>query len=190
MRQAGFTLVEVLVAMAIMGILMAVAMPEVASFLQTNKMKAATSEVYSGVQLARAEAVRRNLPVVFGLTDTVVALNAVAAPAYSTTGTNWVVGFQDPSINAYRVIASRSSVDGKSGITVAASGGSITFNALGATTLGATATIDVTNPQAGTCVANGGTVRCLRIAVTAGGQSRICDPSIATTNVADSRVCP
>ena len=190
MRQSGFTLVEVLVAMAIMGILMAVAMPEVASFLQTNKMKAAASDVFSGVQLARAEAVRRNLPVQFGLTASPVALNAVAAPVYSASGTNWVVGFQDPAINAYRVITSRSAADGKSGITVTAPTASITYTALGATTLGATAVIDVKNPAAGTCLADGGTVRCLRIAITAGGQSRICDPSISAANVADSRVCP
>jgi type IV fimbrial biogenesis protein FimT len=70
--------------------------------------------------------------------------------------------------------------------------GSLRFTPLGrvdATTLpgGSVATFSVTNPRGGTCQADGGDMRCLRIVVTTGGQVRMCDPAVEA--VGDPRRC-
>jgi type IV fimbrial biogenesis protein FimT len=57
---AGFTLVEAVVALAIMAVLMAVGIPSLSGWLQARKAAAAASFYKEGFQLARAQAVTHN----------------------------------------------------------------------------------------------------------------------------------
>lgn len=57
-RASGFTLLEVLVVIAIMGILMAVGVPGIKNLLNVQKMKSATFDLVTTAMLARSEAIK------------------------------------------------------------------------------------------------------------------------------------
>jgi type IV fimbrial biogenesis protein FimT len=51
------------------------------------------------------------------------------------------------------------------------------------------ATFDFSNPNAGACATSGGgggPIRCLRVRLSRGGQTRMCDPAVDAT---DTRSC-
>jgi type IV fimbrial biogenesis protein FimT len=62
-RAAGFTLIELMVVVAIIVILGAVAMPSLAGLVANQRARAASADLYAGLTLARSEAIKRNLPV-------------------------------------------------------------------------------------------------------------------------------
>lgn len=64
-RQAGFTLVELLITMLVLAIMMRVAMPAFATWIGNVQLRASAESVLGGLNLARAEALRRNARVMF-----------------------------------------------------------------------------------------------------------------------------
>ncbi len=58
--QKGFTLVEVIVVVALIGILAAIAVPSFLSWLPNMRLKAATRDLYSNMQKIRMEAIKTN----------------------------------------------------------------------------------------------------------------------------------
>jgi len=182
----GFTIVELMIGVALLAILLGIAGPSFATWVQNTQIRTMSEAVQNGLHRARAEAVGRNAPVRFELMTT---LDNTCAP--STTGRNWVVSMDGATANcastnmadaaapvAPRLIQARPSGDGSRNAVVAASQSSIAFNGLGRVTPvpAADITIDITNPTGGTCAGSGGSMRCLRVVVTAGGQVRMCDP--------------
>ena len=86
-RQRGFTLIELMVAVAIMGILLAFAIPNFETFVNTNRLAAAANEMIASIQTARMESLRRNNRVVVCLSAT----PGSATPSCATTGiTGWI----------------------------------------------------------------------------------------------------
>ncbi len=65
----GFTLIELIVAMAMVGILVAIAVPSFASLVNGNRLTASVNELAAGIQSARMEAIRRNSRVVLCRSD-------------------------------------------------------------------------------------------------------------------------
>jgi len=61
--QRGFTLIELMVTLAVMVVLMAVAVPSITDFAANNRVTAAKSAFSSSVALARTEAARRGIQV-------------------------------------------------------------------------------------------------------------------------------
>jgi prepilin-type N-terminal cleavage/methylation domain-containing protein len=64
MHPRGFTLVELLVVMTISAILIAAAVPSFVWFMATSRTSDSTNTLLAGLQLARSEAIRRNMVVV------------------------------------------------------------------------------------------------------------------------------
>ncbi|WP_279512678.1 GspH/FimT family pseudopilin [Luteimonas aestuarii] len=70
MGETGFTLIELMVTVAVVGILAMVAVPAMTSLVNGNRLAGMTGEVTSSLQLARSEAIRRNARVtICGSTD-------------------------------------------------------------------------------------------------------------------------
>ena len=182
-RQAGMTLIELMIGIVVLGILLALGVPTFSRWTQSSQIRNAAEAIHNGLMLARAEAVRRNTAVRFQLVTT-----TTSACALSDTGTNWVVSLDSPagacdaapSDNvAPRIVQVRSAAEGSRNAAVNAGGVSlITFNGTGQATGGAPAAINVTNPTGGAC-APGGPMRCMRVTVATGGQIRMCDPARA-----------
>jgi prepilin-type N-terminal cleavage/methylation domain-containing protein len=62
-KQRGFTLWELMVAVAVAGIVLGFGVPSFTEFVRNNAMTSAANDVVGGVLLARAEAVKRQVPV-------------------------------------------------------------------------------------------------------------------------------
>jgi Tfp pilus assembly protein FimT len=63
-RAAAFTVLELLVTLAVAAILLLTAVPSFQQYTQRQNMKAAVNSLHNGLLLARNEAVHRNVPVV------------------------------------------------------------------------------------------------------------------------------
>ena len=189
--EGGFTLVELLVGIGLVALLLALGMPSMSTYIQNNKISSAASNYYSGLQLARTEAIRANVPVEFVMTN---ATGVAAAP--SLAGRNWVVRAVPPAPDVPRLIDQKVAIEGEGvgapavqiNMSVAPVGfdGRITFNGFGAPTDNPYS-LDITNPVLGLC-APAGLARCKRINVNSGGQINACDP-ILVPGSGDSRAC-
>ena len=192
-RRQGFSLVELVIGLAIFAILLGLAAPSYSTWIINTRVRNAAEAALNGLQLARAEAVRRNATIRFSMTD-----DLSNACALSTTGANWVVSFDTPvslcaspllsdavdstTAAAPRLIERRSVTDGSAGVSVLGTQSAIAFNGLGrvAPVPAATITMNFTNPAAGACATTGGgggPIRCMRIEVSVAGQVRMCDPA-------------
>lgn len=68
-RQRGVTLLELIVGIVMMSFLLAMGIPSFSSWIRNTQNRTAAESVLNGLQMARAEAVRRNTLVRFTLTD-------------------------------------------------------------------------------------------------------------------------
>jgi len=199
LTQAGVTLIELIVVMVLVGVFIAMSAPIFTAWMQDARIRTTASTISAGLQLAKAEAVSRNTLVRFQLTTTLDA-----GCALSVNGSNWVINMvaaanagansvegscdSAPSTTAPpQILHTRSAQDGGGSSQVAASDSAIIFNGLGRQSAqGAAApaltTFDISNPSAGQCAADSGSVTCLRVIVTAAGQVRMCNPVLAATD--------
>lgn len=181
---SGFTAIEIMIVVLIMGVMLAAGVPSLTAYLTNSKIQATAQSFMSGLQQARSEAVRRNVNVSFVLTagavDDVAATSVVA-------GKNWIVVAPKPDApTENEIINSKSSAEG-SAAKVSISGGvsMVTFTSLGGTNLGAP-TVFTFGFDGKTC---GTDTRCLNVVVTPGGRTQMCDPAVASTALGDSRRC-
>jgi type IV fimbrial biogenesis protein FimT len=92
-RQRGFTLIEILVAVAILGILAALAMPSFTNTIRRFRADAVRDDFIASLQLARSEAIRRGLPDGTPITMTRTPSSATCAVVTTTPGV-WSCGWQ------------------------------------------------------------------------------------------------
>lgn len=177
--QRGFTLIELLIGIAMVAMVLKFGLPGLGQWIQSSQIRNASESIVSGLQLARSEAVGRNTNVQFVLSSLVGG--GVAS--------DWTVNCVTPSVNCpgasmtQTEIQKRSAAEGSANAQVTAGQSTIVFNGMGRVTPTPAANIvlNVTNPTGGTCAASSGTMRCLRITVSAGGQVRMCDPALSVS---------
>lgn len=187
-RSRGFTLIELVVTIALMTVLFGLAVPAFGEWIRNARVRTAADALQNGVRTAQAEALRRNRQVVFFLT------NAQPAAGISATanGRNWslqtVARFDDADPE---FIQGGALADSASGVTITGpialcfnSNGRLVTNAndSGPTGTGVTnATCDAADPTPFDLTMTD--ARALRVTVTLGGQVRMCDParSLATS---------
>lgn len=84
----GFTLVELLVVLAVGAILLTIAIPGYAFLVNGSRLAAVTNDLVTALQLARSEAIKRGMRVTVCKTS-----NAMAAPPVCDTTTSWQQGW-------------------------------------------------------------------------------------------------
>ncbi|MES2251742.1 MAG: GspH/FimT family pseudopilin [Pseudomonadota bacterium] len=198
-RQRGFTLVELVVTIAVLALILFAAMPSIGSWLENTRIRNVADSLQNGLQLARGEAVRRNQSVSLWL----VSLNdpAVLSDDCSLSGASgaWIVSVNSPvghcadapSTNSSpMIVTGRASGDSGGRVSVAAvqsadgstEGTRVTFNGFGrVANTDAIGQIDVTGTTTG--------ARALRIVVSPSGAVRMCEPAIVDSAAKDPRKC-
>lgn len=170
-KRNGFTLIELVIALAVAAILLSIGVPSFISFIANSQIRTASQSILDGLNLTRAEAIRRNERVYFQF----------------GTGSSWSV-----ITNSGATIQTRSSSEGSSNIIITktpSTSSRITFNALGRAVNNADASsrlnsIDIDVPSS---FLDSSISKELRITITDGGSIRMCDPNISTTG--DPRKC-
>ncbi len=96
-RPRGFTLLELMIALSVAGIIVALAIPSMRDFIRNNRLTGAANDMLHSIQVARSEAVKRQNGnvVVCGTADPTVADAALTCSYTSFAG--WFV-FQDSTI--------------------------------------------------------------------------------------------
>ncbi len=168
-RARGFTLIEMMVVVAIIGLLMLVALPSYNRWIANTQIRTAAESIQNGLRLAASEAVSRNRQV-----DLVLTLDAAptAASAADPAGQSWAV--RVPAA-VPQLVDSKPAAEGTRTVVVASSTGMVSFSGLGRLTPGSAAvTINFTNPP--------NADRPLRVTVSTGGRVRMCDPAFPATD--------
>lgn len=174
----GYSLVELMVAVAVVGVLMAAAVPSFTQWIANARVRTTAESIQNGLMLAKAEAVRRNAKVQFLLTSSAPTVANVGSVALAT-GTSWMVRvYKASAYTSSDFIQGRSSAEG--GLNTAVTAGQPDFVFSGIARLWPIPAADVSINISGT-----GSNRPLRITVTRGSAIRMCDPalSIATSTM-------
>lgn len=77
----GFTLIELMIAIAILGIALGIALPSYRDFVAASRVRTATFDLMAMLTLARSEAIKRNGNVALELDASGWSVVVVAAPA-------------------------------------------------------------------------------------------------------------
>lgn len=170
-RQAGMSIVEVLVAMVVLAVMLTAAVPAYTAWVQNTQIRTAAESIKNGIQLARAEAIQTNRLVRFNI----------------TAGSGWKVNPEDDP-DKDPPIAERAHNDGSPNVTIAtipADATEIVFDSFGrvVTPPFPLSQVEIDNPV----IVSADDKRILRIVITTAGSARLCDPKILSPS--DTRRC-
>ncbi|MBU1214278.1 MAG: GspH/FimT family pseudopilin [Gammaproteobacteria bacterium] len=165
--QSGFSLIELMIGIAILAILASVAAPSFQVWLQNSQIRNAAESIVNGLQRARSEAVGRNTNMEFVLIG---------------NDSSWVV-----RVAKGTVIEQRSSGEGSRNVTATPTPGTsntVTYNSFGS--ILAINPVDGTAPftrvDVDSAVLPAAESQELRITLGVGGNIRMCDPNVSPPN--------
>lgn len=160
----GFTMIEMLITVAIVALLATLAAPSFKVMLASAQIRTAGQAMYDGLQLARVEAIRRNERVIF------------------TKGTqiDWTITVESDGSS----VQARSSAEGSPAVLVTvtpANATRVTFDGLGRLRPNTDASSSMSQLDANvpTSLIPAANSHELRITISSGGAIRLCDPNVA-----------
>ena len=177
-KSRGFTLVELMVVMVILGIFLAIATPLFREMLVNFRIRALTESVLNGLQLARSSAVQRNENVQF---------------EFAQDAGTYTLGWTVKTENGGTVIQSRSPGESSTVLVVGAlpnNATMVTFSGMGRVVPNnpVSDSINTIDVDASTSVISAAESRDLRVRVLSGGLVKMCNPNITVTT--DVTYCP
>jgi type IV fimbrial biogenesis protein FimT len=173
-KNLGFTLIELMVAVSVIGIVMAFSLPSFSTWIQDSKTRTIAESLQNGIRIAQVEAVNKGRQVAFFVTTAQPSSSAAA----STTGSNWGVRVVVPTQADADGYIQGAVLNGEGGsVVVTASAAEIRFNSIGRLTNSTSlVTYDIANPKG---------ERSLRVVVSSSGSVRMCDPSKSIATAPD-----
>lgn len=187
----GFTVIEMMITIAIVLVILALAAPSFRTFLQNAQIRTAAESTQAGLHFAKSEALRRNTRVTYWAVN-----DLTSGCSLSNGGKSWVVSIANPAsacnetpeahdaepdtYTAHRIFQTRSSNEGSPDINVVANSSCITFNGFGR--------IEATCPGGGAPISSiaitstAPNTRTLNIRVSSGGSIRMCNPAVLSVN--------
>ena len=196
----GFTIIEMAIAMAIFGFLLAAALPSIGVWMDNARIRNVAESLQNGLQTARAEAVRRNQSITFWLIQLDEPHAVTNSCVLSNLSGSWIISVNDPTghcgeaastTTSPMVVTGHAMGDASTRVSVKAvqddgttAATQVTFNGFGRMTNADTAIsqIDVTGIEGST------EYRHQRITITPTGMVRSCDPRVPTSSD-DPRKC-
>ena len=167
----GFSVLEVMVVVTIIGVLLSLGVPSFFTYTQNMQIRSAAEQITAGLAIAKNEAIRRNALIQVALVNNT---------GWSITDANGAV------------LQTRDANEGSVNVTAAllpAGTAAVTFNGMGRVAsqnddgTPPITQINLDNPQ----ISNAADRRVLRIVIPVGGAVRMCDPLVTGT---DPRTCP
>lgn len=179
--QHGFTMIELLITMTILGILLATGIPSMTIWMANSRIRATAESIANGMQLARSEAIRRNVNIEFRLSDTQGSWTISSGSGCTFTSPTLI---QDaPSTTATITVSRFSNVQATTATTAQVRiFGPNGWQACPATAQFVSLSIDSTALSATDS-------RDLRVVAPALGRARVCDPYSGIQS-GDPRFCP
>ena len=183
----GFTLIELMVTITLLGILISLSLPSFTTWIRNSQVRTVSEALQTGLRTAQAESVRRNRQVVMSFTNDA---NPTLNPTTVANGKNWSIQtVASPFINNNVTEFVRAGVltDVASGVSITGAPKAICFNADGRlmAPTGSAATADCAGTPAAFQVLHPASDRTLNVTVAVGGQVRMCDPkrpALSTTS--------
>jgi len=196
--QRGFSLIELVVTIAVLGMLLVAILPSVGTWVRNTSVRSTAETIQAGLSKARNEALRRNRVVTFWMMspgNSGVALGSTCV--LSSASASWVVSLDDPS-NKCQIDPSSTTEPrivevnthaGAASVTIAAkardnstAATSVSFNAYGQQVQTGTpiSIIDIGPSDTGTGARN------LRVTISPVGGVRLCDRDVPGS---DPRAC-
>ncbi|MFO1405981.1 MAG: GspH/FimT family pseudopilin [Steroidobacteraceae bacterium] len=175
-HSGGFTLIELMIAVTVAGILVVLAVPALRVVVENTRLRANAESLKYGLDLARQEAVRRNAQVEFAIVDEgwvvrVPTNNDSATPLHAGTG-------REASDLVRLTISPDDTVPAR--ITFDSFGRALAANPADGSAPITQVDVESANPP------DSDAYRPLRVQVLPGGASRLCDPAVDST---DARAC-
>jgi len=93
----GFTLIELMITLAVLAILVAIALPSFQATLENRRLSAAADNIYAFISYAKSEAIKKNQSIRFQAT---------------VDGTSWCIGVDDDAAAVCDCTANACEVDG------------------------------------------------------------------------------
>lgn len=184
-RESGLTLIELMVGIALIGILATLGVSSYQAWIQNTRIRTAAESIQSGIQMARAEAVSRNASVQLDFRGTNSAWTVCVSPAAPGSCPNP----DDATTVQSRGVKEGSSADIN---VVVSDAGPYVFNSFGTMTSPVPAAVTglvSIGVDVSASVLPAAESRDLRIVIGVGGSSRMCDPDTGLS-ASDPRKCP